>query len=187
MLGDSSLGDFQRRHMITTLLRALVSVAVLVGLYYVLPIEHRPHQSVALRLTAALVLFVVVLVIEVRQISKHDHPTLRAGVAMATIIPLFLVLFAWVYLTMSASAPGAFGGQLGRTSALYFTVTVFSTVGFGDITPKSDPARIVAMVQMISDLAVVGIVIRLILGAATRGLARVTGLRASDDRPEGVL
>ena len=86
---------------------------------------------------------------------------------------------------MSASDPGAFGGQLNRTGALYFTVTVFSTVGFGDIAPRSDPARVVAMVQMLSDLAVVGIVIRLILGAATRGLARVTGLRASDDRPEG--
>jgi voltage-gated potassium channel len=166
-------------------MRALLSVVVLVGLYYAVPIEHRPHQSVALRVMTALVLFGVVLVVEIRQISKHDHPTLRAGVALATIIPLFLVLFAWIYLTMSASDPGAFGGQLNRTGALYFTVTVFSTVGFGDIAPRSDPARVVAMVQMLSDLAVVGIVIRLILGAATRGLARVTGLRASDDRPEG--
>ena len=96
---------------------------------------------------------------------------------MATIIPLFLVLFAWIYLTMSASSPGAFGGTLNRTGALYFTVTVFSTVGFGDITPKSDPARIVAMVQMLSDLAVLAVVVRLILGAATRGMAR---LRAPD-------
>ena len=60
---------------------------------------------------------------------------LRAGVAMATIIPLFLVLFAWIYLTMSRFSPSTFGHPLDRTSALYFTVSVFSTVGFGDITP----------------------------------------------------
>jgi uncharacterized protein (UPF0261 family) len=55
---------------------------------------------------------------------------------------------------------------------------VFSTVGFGDITPKTDPARIVAMVQMLSDLAVLAVVVRLILGAATRGMAR---LRTSEE------
>jgi len=175
--GESSLGDFERSHLVKTLVRAVVSAVLLVVLYYVFPIEHREHQSVALRLSAALVVFSIVLAVEVRQIAKHDHPMLRAGVAMATIIPLFLVLFAWIYLTMSTSSPAAFGVPLTRTSALYFTITVFSTVGFGDITPKTDPARIVAMVQMLSDLAVLAVVVRLILGAATRGMAR---LRTSD-------
>lgn len=58
-------------------------------------------------------------------------------------------------------------------SSLYFIITVFSTVGFGDITPKTDPARIVAIVQMLTDLAVLAVVVRLILGAATRGMARL--------------
>jgi voltage-gated potassium channel len=171
--GDASLGEFQRSHLVKTLVRALVSAVLLVVVYYAFPIEHRAHQSVALRLSAALVLFSIVLAVEVRQIAKHDHPMLRAGVAMATIIPLFLVLFAWIYLTTSTSSPAAFGEHLNRTGALYFTVTVFSTVGFGDITPKTDPARIVAMVQMLSDLAVLAVVVRLILGAATRGMARL--------------
>ena len=173
----SSLGDFERSHLVKTLIRAVVSAMLLVVLYYVLPIEHRAHQSVVLRLSTALVVFSVVLAVEVRQISNHDHPILRAGVAMATIISLFLVLFAWLYLTMSISNPAAFGVLLTRTSSLYFTITVFSTVGFGDITPKSDPARIVAMVQMLTDLADLAVVVRLILGAATRGMAR---LRTSD-------
>lgn len=175
--GNSSLRDFERSHLVKTVVRAAVSAVLLVALYYLLPIEHRAHQSVALRLIAALTFFSIVLAIEVGQIARHDQPMLRAGVSMATIIPLFLVLFAWIYLTMSTSSPAAFGGQLTRTSALYFTVTVFSTVGFGDITPKTDPARIVAMVQMLSDLAVLAVVVRLILGAATRGMAR---LRASE-------
>ena len=59
-----------------------------------------------------------------------------------------------------------------RSSALYFTVTVFSTVGFGDITAKTDVARLVVTVQMLADLAVVAVVIRLILGAANRGVDR---------------
>jgi hypothetical protein len=46
-------------------------------------------------------------------------------------------------------------------------------VGFGDITPKTDVARLEVTVQMLTDLAVVAVVIRLILGAAARGVDRL--------------
>jgi hypothetical protein len=172
------LSSFERSHLVATGVRALVTAAVLLAAYYLLPIEHRAHQSVALRLGVALAFFVAVLVNEIRLISSHDRPMLRAAVAMATVIPLFLVLFAWIYLTMSHADPSAFSGaltrsgSLTRSSALYFTVTVFSTVGFGDITPKTDVARLVVTVQMLADLAVIAVVIRLIFGAVTRGVAR---------------
>jgi voltage-gated potassium channel len=169
------LGDVNMTHLVKTGTRALITAALLVFLYFVLPIEHRPHQSIVLRLTLALFLFVVVLANEIRLISGHERPMLRASVAMATIIPLFLVLFAWIYLTMARAYPAAFGVRLDRISALYFTVSVFSTVGFGDITPKTDMARLVVTVQMLADLAVVAIVIRLILGAAARGVNRLRG------------
>ena len=71
-----------------------------------------------------------------------------------------------------------------RCRALYFTVTVFSTVGFGDITPTSDPARAVVMVQMIGDLVFIAVVIRLILEAARGTLGRPS---ASDDVRDGSL
>ena len=173
--GIEALEEFERSHVVRAGARAAAMAIVLLAVYYLFPIEHRPHQSVALRLGVALALFVVVLANEIRLIATHDRPMLRAGVAMATIIPLFIISFAWIYLTLSHSSPEAFGGPLTRSSALYFTVTIFSTVGFGDITPKTDPARLVATVQMMADLAVVAVVIRLILGAATRGAGRRNG------------
>ena len=167
-----TLEEFERSTIARTGVRALVSVIVLLAAYYVVPAAHRAHEAIGVRLGVSMALFVAVLSLEVRAITRHAQPMLRAVVAMATVIPLFLVLFAWIYLTMSRSDPAAFGQVLDRDSALYFAVTVFSTVGFGDIVAKTDTARLVVTVQMLADLAVVAVVIRLILGAASRGEAR---------------
>jgi Ion channel len=49
---------------------------------------------------------------------------------------------------------------------------VFSTVGFGDITPVADAARVTTMIQMLGDLLVVGLVLRVMLGAVKGGRER---------------
>jgi hypothetical protein len=167
------LSSYGRSHLVSTGVRAALTAAVLLGAYFLIPAPHRHHEAPGLRLAVALVLFVVVVANEVRLITVHERPLLRAGVAMATVIPLFLVLFAWIYLTMSQTDPTAFTGSphpLDKPSALYFAVTVFSTVGFGDITPHNDPARLVVTVQMLADLAVIAVVIRLIFGAVNRAV-----------------
>ncbi len=49
---------------------------------------------------------------------------------------------------MSANDPATFSEPLTKSGSLYFTVTVFSTVGFGDITPVTDTARLIVSVQI---------------------------------------
>ena len=168
-VGGTDFGQFERVHLARTGLRAVATSAFLLALYFLIPLDHRAHESVLLRISVATAFFVVVLASEIRLIGNHRQPMLRGAVAMATIIPLFLVLFSWIYLTLATSDPAAFGERLSRVSALYFTVTVFSTVGFGDITAKTDLARLVVIFQMLADLAVLAVVVRLILDAATRG------------------
>jgi uncharacterized membrane protein len=94
---------------------------------------------------------------------------LRAVEALAGAIPLFLVLFASAYLRIAAAQADAFTEPLSKTSALYFTITVFATVGFGDIAPRTEAARVATMVQMTADLVVVGLVVRVMLGAVRAG------------------
>ncbi len=93
---------------------------------------------------------------------------------MARILPLFIVLFAWVYVAMSRSDPSTFSEPLTKSASLYFTITVLSTVGFGDITPIADAARLMVSVQMICDLVVIGIIVKLITGVAKHARAQRT-------------
>jgi voltage-gated potassium channel len=64
---------------------------------------------------------------------------------------------------------------------------VFSTVGFGDITPLTQPARVVTMVQMLGDLVVVGLVLQVMIGAVKAGRQRresTAGSAESSDRED---
>ena len=71
---------------------------------------------------------------------------------------------------MAADDPSNFTVEtLTRTDSLYFTVTIFSTVGFGDISPASEGARILVTAQMILDLIVLGLGIRILVGAVDVG------------------
>jgi hypothetical protein len=73
---------------------------------------------------------------------------------------------------MAALSARSFSQPLNHTDALYFTVTVFATVGFGDITATTAAARLVVTGQMIIDLIILGLGARVILGAVSRGRQR---------------
>ena len=68
-------------------------------------------------------------------IDAAELPELRAVEALGIVIALFLAAFSGVYLTMSHHLAANFSIPLNQTKALYFTITVFSTVGFGSSQP----------------------------------------------------
>ena len=149
----------------------------MVVIYYLLPLDRSSAAATVTMLVIGLVALIALIAFQVRSILGARFPGLHAVEALATSIPLFLLLFASAYLVIAAEAPGSFSQQLTHTDALYFTVTVFATVGFGDITAKAEAARLVVTGQMIIDLVIIGIGARIILGAVQRSRQR---------RPEAV-
>ena len=156
------------RRIVRSFLRATGSTVALVVIYYLLPLDRSSTWAAVTMLVIGLVLFIGLVAFQVRSIVRARFPALRAIEALATSIPLFLLLFASVYVVMATISASNFGQQLTHTDGLYFTVTVFSTVGFGDITAKTEAARLVVTSQMIADLLIIGLGLRVIVGAVTR-------------------
>ena len=154
----------RRRLVVLGLLRSLATAVVLVALYFVLPLDR--ITSVPLSLAGGLLILLAGTAWQVRAIVRATYPALRAIEALAATVPLFLLLFASAYLAMARSSPANFSTHdLTRTDALYFTVTTFATVGYGDISPASQSARLVVTAQMILDLLTLGLGIRVFVGA----------------------
>jgi hypothetical protein len=178
------LGAAERRRLIAVaLLRSLATAVVLVALYYLLPLDRIPSIPLGWLLAIGLVVLLAVSSWQVRSIISAKHPAVRAIGALATTAPLFLLLFAATYFLMAKTSPASFSDHLTRTDALYFTVTTFSTVGFGDITAVSESARLVVTAQMILDLLLLGLGIRVFIGAVQRGRQRANPDPADPGNP----
>ena len=154
------------------MLRAAGSSTALVVIYYLLPLNRSSTAVAVTMLSIGLVALLGLVAFQVRAITRSQFPLLRGVEALATSIPLFLLLFAATYVVLATISAGNFSQPLSRTDALYFTVTVFATVGFGDITATTDVARMVVTGQMIVDLVVLGLGVRVLVSAVQRGRQR---------------
>lgn len=187
--GVPALSPAKRRRLVARgLLRALASTTVLVALYFLVPFSSVNAIPLVVWLGTALLVLVGVTTWQLRAIARSTHPRVRAIVALAVTAPLYLLLFAVTYFLMSSADSGHFtSGTLTRLDALYFTVTVFATVGFGDISPATQAARLIVMIQMILNLLVLGAGIKVFLGAVQRRRkdqeAGASDADAHDDEP----
>ena len=162
----------RRRLIFWAVLRGVLTTTVLVVLYYVLPLDQPWNGNTAVRVLIGLLVFAGIAVWQVRSIATSRYPSMKAFEALGLIFPFYLLVFASTYFVMQSASAATFTQPLTRTDALYFTVTVFSTVGFGDITAKSEAARVLLIVQMLGDLALLGAGVRVLLGAVRRGQQR---------------
>jgi hypothetical protein len=171
------MGDIEPRErnklLAAAAARALLTTALLVLLYYIVPVKEGLRLGSGARLLVVMALFIAVLTWQIRRILNSKQPGIRAIEALAVTVPMFLLLFAGTYYVLSVNGAANFNQEhLTRTDTLYFTVTIFSTVGFGDITATSATARLLVSVQMILDLVILGVGINAFVHAAKVGRQR---------------
>lgn len=169
---DGGAGDRRRWVLIALgLLRAGATSVLLIALYYVLPLDRDTVWHLASVLVVGLAALTITGYWQIRAIVRSRFPGIQAIEALAMLVPFFLILFASTYFMISFQTPATFSEPLTRSDALYFTVTTFATVGFGDIAPRAEPVRLLVSGQVILDLIIVGLGIRVILGAVQKSRA----------------
>jgi hypothetical protein len=169
----------RRRLVERSALRIVVTTLLLIALYLLLPDPAHSGTRALIELVLGLILFAALLGWHVQRILSADHPELRAVEALAASVPVLILVFAYTYLSLYRATHASFSEPLDHMAAVYFTVSVLSTVGFGDIVAKTDVGRLLVTIQILLDLIVVVGIVRTLLLAARIGVRRQTGAKAA--------
>ncbi len=127
----------------------------------------RPDIVPAEAFLAATLVFVAFVVLSlfrfILRAARVDIQVLAVATSNYLMIGL---LWMFVYLLLAEAQPNAFhitsgpsDGLMNSFNALYFSFVTLCTVGYGDITPMSKPARMLAVLEATTGIFYVTIVI----------------------------
>jgi len=93
---------------------------------------------------------------------------LYAALSAYLLAGIFLGLFYWVLQQLSPSTFVTATGEFSRTSAVYFSFVTLATLGYGDIVPRSDVARGLAVVEGIGGQLFLAVLVARMVSAYVR-------------------
>jgi hypothetical protein len=114
------------------------------------------------------------------RLIRSEGVTVQAVAGAVAIYLLVGLVFAWLIAFAARVDPKpyfAHGATVGESPAVYYSFTVLSTTGFGDITAASPIGRALAVAEMLTGQLYLVTVIGLLVGNFSRG-------RAAEPEPE---
>jgi hypothetical protein len=137
----------------------------MVTAYALLPLDRfGPRRPAASWVTFVLALAVVAVLLlwQIRAVLTDRRGALP-GLGIPLLVCLTVLVFATAYYAL-AKQPGEVRGLHTRLDAVYFTLVSLATIGYGDIAPTGQSARLVAVLQILYSFV--------FLTAATTALSR---------------
>ncbi len=147
------------------LLRITALVVLLFTVYAVIPLQTDEWWIGLLAGFVALVAITPFTIRRTRAITASDQPIMAAAEAIVFVVAMLVFGFSSVYLAIDRGN-GQFVGLSTKIDAVYFTSTTLATVGFGDIHAEGQAARLAVTAQMVLDLSLLAIAVRLLVRAA---------------------
>lgn len=148
--------------------RSIAWIVLLVTVYFAVPTMGASTIDIVILAALGLAVVVLVVALQVRASIRSARPLTRVIESVAVVATLLVVVFATTYRALSHRDPAAFSESLDHVGALYFTLTTLATVGYGDVSPRSDAARIVVMLQIVANVVVLGVAVKVLFGVARR-------------------
>ena len=114
-----------------------------------------------------------------RQAAGSGTARLRGLLVAVYVAVLF---FSTAFYLLERSQPGQFADLQTRVDAVYFALTVLSTVGFGDVHAVGQTARVLVSTQIVFNLLVISLAV-----GAVREATRPPRPAASEEvHPDGI-
>jgi hypothetical protein len=138
----------------------VAEVVALVAAYFLVPLE----GSLAFRLFCYAVGLALVVFVIGRQMRRHfasRNNDIRID-SLALAIVLTVLLFALTYYTLNTAQPGDFAELTTRVDALYYSLTIATTTGFGDVSAHSQLARVLVSLQLVFNMLLVATAVPLL-------------------------
>ncbi len=159
VIDEEMVPPISTRDLMVTLATAGVPLAA----FFLLPFDGRGGRVLALIMvlgTAALML--PLSIHQARRVLHSEHPLLDAIRCLLSGLVMLVVSFSAAYYVLAESYDDQMSGIETKIDALYFTVTVMATVGFGDITATGQGARALVTGQMVVNFAILAVALRLV-------------------------
>jgi voltage-gated potassium channel len=177
---------FRSDPLVRMLGHTTVALVLFTLAYYVLPFRVARDEPLTVGRLVVSLLALVLLGLLFRYDQRRSRASLHRRYLniqlLLTALYALVLGFALVYAALETFAGDQFVGLDDRTDALYFSVTLVATVGFGDIHPTATAAQLVATAHMLFNLVYLGTALRLL---TARGDGGSWGGEGSDDPSPG--
>ena len=130
-----------------------------------------------------LVLAVLSPLAVIRRLLRHRRVTVQTLLGALSGYLLFAVAFFYIFLMVDAyqGAP-FFGVEEPTTSFMYFSLVAITTLGFGDLSPTTDLARLVTTTAAVVGQIYLVTVVAMVVGL----LAQTRAARPEEPAPDGL-
>ena len=162
------LQELRSRPVVMMLVHTTVVLTLLTIAYYLLPFrfDRADAWNYARGAISLLSLVAVGFVLRaaLRRGARLQADRYRKIQWLLSALYGLMLTFALIYAAIAYYQPDQFVGIEDRTDALYFSVTIVSTVGFGDIHAEGTAARLLVTSHMLFNLIYLGTALRLLTG-----------------------
>lgn len=136
-------------------LRDLLIIGLAVVAYFVVPVSGELDRNAVVRVVITLLCIGLAGGVVVWQVLLQvEDPNRRVdGLILALVVGV--LMFALVFYRLEIADPGQIVGLSTRVDSLYFTMSTLLTIGYGDIHAEGQVARVLVLVQMVFNVAVI--------------------------------
>jgi uncharacterized membrane protein len=130
--------------------------------YYAFPVDLDAHVGAVLLSLAVMIAGLAVLgwmmVMELDRLRRGQDS--RSTVALAMLLGLLVMAFSAAFFLLQRASPGQVSGLDTRTDSLYFTLSMMTTVGYGDVHAEGQVARALVCAVIVFNVVVVASLVR---------------------------